>query len=66
MTEHQVPQMYRPTKEVNMEGPDLTPDPSDDTVVDDDTGRRDFILGMTIGCVMAFGSLALMIIFSIT
>ena len=32
------------------ESPDMTPGPSDDTVVDDDTGRSDFTLGMTIGC----------------
>jgi len=32
----------------------------------DATADRDFALGMTIGCVMAFGSLALAIILSVT
>ena len=35
-------------------------------VVDDGTGQRDLMLGMTVGCVMAFGAIALVIIFSLT
>jgi hypothetical protein len=35
-------------------------------VVDDGTGARDLMLGMTIGAVMAFGAIALAIIFSLT
>jgi hypothetical protein len=35
-------------------------------VEDDGSGQRDLMLGMAVGCVMAFGSLALAIILSIT
>jgi hypothetical protein len=38
----------------------------DRTVVDDRSGQRDLMLGMTVGCLMAFGAIALAIIFSIT
>ena len=47
--------------------PEMTADNRDDRSVEDDgSGQRDLMLGMTVGCVMAFGSLALAIIFSIT
>jgi hypothetical protein len=35
-------------------------------IVDDGSGQRDLMLGMIVGCVMAFGALALAIILSIT
>ena len=45
----------------------MTADIPDDRAVEDDgSGRRDLMLGMIVGCVMAFGSLALAIILSIT
>jgi hypothetical protein len=44
-----------------------TVDTNDDApVVSDGTGERDLMLGMTVGAVMAFGALALGIIFSLT
>ena len=46
----------------------MTADNRDDrpVVVDDGSGQRDLMLGITVGCVMAFGALALAIILSIT
>ena len=45
----------------------MTADHRDDRpVVDDGSGQRDLMLGITVGCVMAFGALALAIILSIT
>jgi hypothetical protein len=38
----------------------------DDAVVDPGRGQRDLMMGITVGCVMAFGAIALAIIFSIT
>lgn len=38
----------------------------DDAVVDDGSGQRDLMMGIAVGCVMAFGAIALAIIFSIT
>jgi hypothetical protein len=39
----------------------------DDRAVEDDgSGQRDLMMGMIVGCVMAFGAIALAIILSIT
>jgi hypothetical protein len=35
-------------------------------VEDDGSGQRDLMMGMIVGCLMAFGAIALAIIFSIT
>jgi hypothetical protein len=58
--------MNRHTEEVNM-APEISPDRRDDReVVDDGSGQRDLMMGITVGCVMAFGAIALAIILSIT
>jgi hypothetical protein len=58
--------MNRPTEEVNM-APEISAEARDDReVVDDGSGQRDLMMGMAVGCVMAFGAIALAIIFSIT
>jgi hypothetical protein len=58
--------MNRPTEEVNM-APEISADSRDDReVVDDGSGQRDLMMGMIVGCVMAFGAIALAIIFSLT
>ena len=45
----------------------MTADDRDEgPVVDDGSGQRDLMMGMIVGCVMAFGALALAIILSIT
>jgi hypothetical protein len=47
--------------------PEISADSRDDReVVDDGSGQRDLMMGMAIGCLMAFGAIALAIIFSLT